>query len=56
MKTLIATYTLSIEETADSMEELAQMLREMADKIDQGYTSGYYPTFDIVRSEEEVEE
>lgn len=54
MKTLVTTYTLSIEETADSTEELADTLREIASKIDEGYTSGYYPTFDITR--EEVEE
>ena len=34
---------ITIPETADDADDMAQRLRCIADMIDQGYTSGYHP-------------
>lgn len=44
--------SIEIQEPANSVEEMASTLRHIADKLDEGYTSGYYPTWGIKREED----
>ena len=39
--------SISIPETTDSPENMAELLRSIATMIDEGYTSGYYPHWKI---------
>lgn len=39
---------ISIVESVPTVEGLPDLLRHIADKIEEGNTSGYYPTWEIV--------
>lgn len=39
--------TITIPEPAEDTEELAERLRYIAGLLDQGFTSGYHPAWDI---------
>lgn len=53
MRVVNTTYSINIQEDVESPEVLAELLRSIADLIDEGYQSGYYPTWDITRNEED---
>lgn len=36
-----------IHESVESNEDLADLLRRLADMVEEGYTSGYYPAWEI---------
>ena len=39
--------TITIPETADDADEMAERLRYIAGLIDQGFTSGYHPAWTL---------
>ena len=39
--------TIDISQEAHSSGEAADLLRHIAEQLDRGYTSGYYPTWSI---------
>ncbi len=43
--------TIRIEQETDTPQETAASLRQIADKIEQGYTSGKFPDWEIVEEE-----
>lgn len=45
--------TITINEEACNRSEMADALREIAKRIDNGNTSGYYPTFQLQGEEED---
>lgn len=44
-------YSVSILESADSPEELAEVLKEVATKLAEGYVAGYNPSWELVDEE-----
>jgi hypothetical protein len=47
IKEMITMIGITINSIAENKEELADMLRIIADQLDQGYVAGYDPTFEI---------
>lgn len=47
------TVTMWIREDEVDADKLADALREVANKIEGGFTSGHYPTFEMVIEEDE---
>lgn len=45
-------YNISIIGPACNAEALAEQLRNIASLLDQGYTSGYYPSWELVEKKE----
>jgi hypothetical protein len=43
---------ISIFAGKENVEDMAEMLRHIADQLDQGMTSGYYPGWELVEEEE----
>lgn len=43
-------------ERVDTPEEMAKNLRKIADMIDEGYTSGYYPYWELKETDEDEDE
>lgn len=41
-------YTISIIGPAKKQEDIPDQLRNIAELIEQGYTSGYYPSWELV--------
>lgn len=48
----MAKLNVIIHNDSDSKDELANLLRYIAGKIDDGYTSGHYPGWEIVDEDE----
>lgn len=45
---------ISIFESADSYEQLAELLRHIALQLDNGETEGFYPSWETVMEENDV--
>lgn len=50
-----ATVTAWIREDNLEGQDMSEALRKIADMIDEGYTSGHYPTWELVINNEEEE-
>ena len=44
------TYSIEIAEDQETVPDVAEMLRQIASKIEEGYTSGHYPSWNLSES------
>lgn len=51
MATKVTYYSINVKESAESVSALADLLRHIASQLDEGYTSGYYPTWEMETDE-----